>query len=503
MKLLFLNVAWKIIINHKKQKYISVFYFYIDFIFKRGILFLECKYKNLKNTDMKRSLFLLLTCACTLSVMAQGQYTAYGDTVKYILIAAADLNASQDSLPDVFTIREDGLTEIWKNVDTNMELVHQLNLGLVDPRGLILGKVGNDDLVDALIPIPNNDSTDIRRYDGSGFLGFSYVESYSFEEEMGALTYGDADGDGQEDILIGGRNSQLFRVFYGPNYTTTDLFTVEYMGDNSQILLATFGSAINGPRIIIRFDQNQEHPMRQYRLLNGNLIFEYEYSPPPIYPYSDLTSATIADYDHDGIVDIVATYTSNGANPGYVMAFENGNPNPIDTVQAGFIPSSILAANLNGGNWVEFLWYNAGQDSLSYLEIPGTVQPFYCPVGDTPLSPAIFAVDMDNDDDDDIGFVGKVNQWFMVENTNDWGSISVEEKQQQFISVFPNPVSDLMVVTGLSGNSDHISVINSLGQIFLEQVVSGKQSVLLDLSDFQSGTYYIRVSSMQSEIIKN
>lgn len=80
-------------------------------------------------------------------------------------------------------------------------------------------------------------------------------------------------------------------------------------------------------------------------------------------------SAVFADWNLDGYADLAV------AVPGYIQLFENDK-----TPSGGFIvrgqfpvgsnPQQVVAADLNGDSWTDFLTSNGGEDSFSVVFMP-------------------------------------------------------------------------------------------------------------------------------------
>ncbi len=73
------------------------------------------------------------------------------------------------------------------------------------------------------------------------------------------------------------------------------------------------------------------------------------------------------------------------------------------------------------------------------------------------------------------------------------------------VSVFPNPASDVVTVSGLKAN-DNIKLLSIDGKLLLQQNASGAQSMILNIAKYKPGTYILQVKNeaevSQQKIVK-
>ena len=74
--------------------------------------------------------------------------------------------------------------------------------------------------------------------------------------------------------------------------------------------------------------------------------------------------------------------------------------------------------------------------------------------------------------------------------------ISVSSKGSDKLKVYPNPVSDLLIVE--TEMKDDYQILNLLGQ----QVSSGKAAQRIDVSVLPQGTYFLKVGAEQVKFVK-
>ena len=76
----------------------------------------------------------------------------------------------------------------------------------------------------------------------------------------------------------------------------------------------------------------------------------------------------------------------------------------------------------------------------------------------------------------------------------------INEDLLNAIAVFPNPVTDCLVVSNTSSAPISVTVFNSIGEIVAEKYFSNKKS-LVSFSEFSEGYYFIQVQFNSSQVI--
>lgn len=68
------------------------------------------------------------------------------------------------------------------------------------------------------------------------------------------------------------------------------------------------------------------------------------------------------------------------------------------------------------------------------------------------------------------------------------------------VAIYPNPTQN--VVNVLAPNINHVTVLNTLGQVLYSATAEGN-SFVLDMSQYEAGMYIVRVSTENGDIVKN
>jgi hypothetical protein len=92
--------------------------------------------------------------------------------------------------------------------------------------------------------------------------------------------------------------------------------------------------------------------------------------------------------------------------------------------------------------------------------------------------------------------------YFAIDGLNRTTYGGINEQQLSNISIFPNPVKDIVNINGESG---HLMITSLSGEILLEAV--HEQSTSVNLSEFPSGVYIVHLEnvngSYKSKVVKN
>lgn len=78
------------------------------------------------------------------------------------------------------------------------------------------------------------------------------------------------------------------------------------------------------------------------------------------------------------------------------------------------------------------------------------------------------------------------------ENFFDKSKSLKKEQQNTLVKIFPNPASDVLIVSNLQGKINVLKFYNLQGQLILEKTMYSK-SAEIDISLFQRGIYFIRI----------
>lgn len=80
--------------------------------------------------------------------------------------------------------------------------------------------------------------------------------------------------------------------------------------------------------------------------------------------------------------------------------------------------------------------------------------------------------------------------------------VSTAEVSPQTLSIFPNPVSQKLVIESTIMLDGNLALYNAFGQLILQEYIHQEYIKELDLSAYPSGVYYLEISGAKEKIIK-
>lgn len=87
-----------------------------------------------------------------------------------------------------------------------------------------------------------------------------------------------------------------------------------------------------------------------------------------------------------------------------------------------------------------------------------------------------------------------------IDNTYDEHFVGIDEvNQQSQFSIFPNPVSNTLNITGVETESK-LEILNLQGQVLKQQIINSDQSI--DLQSFPTGIYLVKINHQVIKFIK-
>ena len=88
---------------------------------------------------------------------------------------------------------------------------------------------------------------------------------------------------------------------------------------------------------------------------------------------------------------------------------------------------------------------------------------------------------------------------FLIVETN---NMAIHETQLNGVSIYPNPSNGVFTVTSTEANAYTIELINVLGEIVSAKTVEGMMNETFNMSDYNAGLYFVKVSNGTSENIQ-
>ncbi len=78
----------------------------------------------------------------------------------------------------------------------------------------------------------------------------------------------------------------------------------------------------------------------------------------------------------------------------------------------------------------------------------------------------------------------------------------IEELNAAGISVYPNPANDLLIINSANQLIGEIKIFDATGKLMRDQVIN-KNSLELNINEFNPGIYFIEINGYRLKIMKN
>lgn len=322
----------------------------------------------------------------------------------------------------------------------------------------------------------------------------------------GSVEFGDADGDGDLDLLISGLMDQLGNdttILYindgtGAFTTSTGFPSVnahnstakfaDIDGDNDQDIFLT-GKNSNSGFNFFDFLENDG---------NGNFTQLPFTSTGVSVSYSD---ADFSDIDNDGDLDLLSIgdmgsnqpstslYTNDGAGVYTLVSnttFEDVHSGTVNfNDMDGDGDEDVVITGNNGTNSTSKLYENDGTGSFTeVVSMPFTGS----------MNGAADFADVDGDNDADLVIIGSENA--SMSNVNIYTNTSIQssgatlDELELSISIYPNPSQNQFFIETIDSQVNRINILDLSGKV-IETLNSYAHGI--DVSNLTSGIYFIQV----------
>ncbi|MFQ5446240.1 MAG: VCBS repeat-containing protein [Saprospiraceae bacterium] len=257
------------------------------------------------------------------------------------------------------------------------------------------------------------------------------IIQHKFSQIGPCMAKGDMDGDGTNDLVIGGSPQMATAVFLNkgghfektemPGLTETrvcpesDILVLDYDGDGDNDVIALSGGYAN----------QKKEDYRQYLYENIGGAFERQELPLPPFPASVVRPF---DFDKDGDMDLfigarVERENVPFAPPSFVLVNRDGKfaPEDVMSFEMGMVTDAVWS-DYDGDGWADILLAREWNSIAILKNENGKAFEF---VDDEKLAAmhgfwfSIAASDLDNDGDDDyiIGNLGENHRFSISEDT--------------------------------------------------------------------------------------
>lgn len=423
-----------------------------------------------------------------------------------------------DGAIDLLIVGQDtessSITKLFKNEGTDFEEVELANVIGVSFGDAAWADFDSDGLFDFIItgvtgvaPDTGPPVTKLYRNTGSGFEETSNDFTGIYES---SVDWGDADGDGDLDLLLTG--------FTAAHEPVTQLYLNE--ADGFQLVeigipgvlegFAKWGDYDNdGDLDILLVGNTIMDPPRQFRVFsNDNLTFESIFNGPGV----GQASGGWADFNNDGFLDIFI----NGQNENFELVasiyLNDGGTvggRKADTNAAPTVPANLSAATSGNSVWLSWeqsiddltaessLSYNVTVERNGEIVIPSlsssngrrTLVEF----GNAGLQSSFRANDLLPGEYQ--WSVQAIDNSFLASSfaptgtfTIDGTVVGIAEDPAIGVAVFPNPFYDHLTINGES--AQRFRILDAKG---VEMVKGGLDSNRINLEILPSGIYFLKI----------
>ena len=405
---------------------------------------------------------------------------------------------------------------LYENDNGTFTLVTNSGLPLCYLGAAKWGDMDNDGDLD-LVVTGNDGSNDLARvYRNNGNGTFSNVNAGLTDVYLGDVDLGDIDGDGLLDILIGGNNSansvDLVKVYMNNGSNNfAELTTVSLPPiNNSKVKFVDFDGDGDLDITLHGWDNTSSSFYTKVWQNDGTQNFtELSLGLPQLW----LGDFEWGDVDADGDLDLVIIGTAGLESEAHLMLNSNNtfteDPHFSNVMGAHRFASLELADFDNDGDLDIFLTGmnvdNLGNEILiSKMYDNSGFGVFTENTADT-FAAAQYsdadAADYDNDGNVDLFVTGVDNNfWGIAKLYHNDHPGAVDEVFVNKFNIYPNPAHNIINIENPDNFNYTISMSDLTGKNILTQTATGTTN--LDVSNFPSGMYLIKISDSQNSFIK-
>lgn len=311
---------------------------------------------------------------------------------------------------------------------------------------VVVTDINNDSNIDLAVAVYSGHEVVWYAGNGSGAFGPKQTIDATPASGPGAISFADADGDTDLDIVIGYTDLGSIEVFYN-QFIESGTSTVSWIKDTNTV-----------------------HSGDTY-----------------------LFAAGFADIDDDGTPDIIKTDIDNTGGDDvawYKKELDGTYTETLIPISMSY-PGIVKVADLNGDTFSDIIVTNGITTGDDIIWFESTGAGTYFPeamISDAQKQVFGMAIaDFNGDMKPDLASVDFQDadlNWF----ENDF-VLSVNDSQIETVSIYPNPAKNVLNFRGVTSEMLNLQVFDILGKAVISTTIASNES--LDISELKSGLYII------------
>lgn len=459
---------------------------------------------------MKNSIMLLAICMAFSNLsfsqimFTEVQPSPFGGLFN-TAIALADIDADGDQdflLTGLNTGASHALSLLYSNTGNgNFTLLTEPFEG-VENGAVAFGDIDGDGDMDLIITGVNNNfifSSYLYSNDGNGV--FTEIASPFQGVRDGAVAFSDVDGDGDQDVIISGRNGPSYLNLYLNN--GAGIFTLSPNGT----FLGLWGGSLafadvdgdGDPDFLATGANDAIMAQTQLYINQGDGTFILEPNTPFLSVY--LGDISFADIDGDNDQDLLISGTHIDLNEGNTRLYTNdGTGHFSEVTNTGFEQfqySSLAFADVDGDNDPDVIISGQSSNGVITKLYANNGFGIFSDVAGLPFQgtggPVVFQdIDGDGDPDVIIATFDEITNLYL--NQTVLGVINFNESTK--ISFFPNPTTAIINFKGISEEAT-VQLYDLTGKKLMDTKID-TNSTSMDISQLSQGIYLVRINDQFS-----
>jgi len=411
-------------------------------------------------------------------------------------VTAADIDDDGD-MDVLFSAQNEGTIAWHENLDGlgTFGTVNYIDQNLNFTQSLSTADFNGDGAIDILATSTGDDKVVwYENLDGQGDFSTAHIID-NFTPNVKQSLAADIDGDNDIDVIVAIKGES--KVVWYENLDGLGTFSTEKIITNTATGVYSLEIAdIDGDGFIDVLANSSSIAMPSWYKNDGLGNFGTE----NIIDLNGTFKMKAADIDGDNNQDLVKEHSINGEV--VIHWLENtdglGTFTQNQLITDSFQPSDIFPEDLDNDGDIDLLITYVGDGKITWFENLDGLGTFgERKIIDDQASTTIVAADIDGDGYKDV--ITRVNSATNLVWYKNLTYLGVNENNLQDIALVPNPTSGVIKIENSVIPINNITIYNVLGELVLDQNNNLKS---VDISSLQTGLYFIRIKTIEGEIVK-